>query len=118
MVCDQTWEKILSEIVREKLFKNLSDEIPHSITVEVDDFKQSRTRSGEKLISAECTVYAERNSQKAIIIGKSGHMLKRVGRQARLELEELFGNKVFLQLWVKVRKNWTKEESFLDRFGY
>jgi len=118
MVCDQTWEKILSETVREKLFKNLSDEIPHSITVEVDDFKESTTRSGEKLISAECTIYAERNSQKAIIIGKSGNMLKKVGRQARQELEELFGNKVLLQLWVKVRKNWTKEESFLDRFGY
>ncbi len=117
-VCDQSREKIISEAVREKLFNNLSDEIPHSIMVEIDSLKESRTRSGEKLISAECSIYTERNSQKAIIIGKSGSMLKRVGRQARQELEKLFGNKVFLQLWVKVRKNWTKEESFLDRFGY
>ena len=118
MVCDQSWEKIISETVREKLFENLSEEIPHSITVEVDSFNESKTRSGEKLTSAECSIYAERSSQKAIIIGKSGNMLKRVGMQARQELEKLFGNKVFIQLWVKVKKNWTKEESFLERFGY
>jgi len=118
MVCDQYWEKIMSETIREKLLINLSDEIPHSIMVEVDDFKESKTRSDEKLISAQCTVYGEINSQKVIIIGRCGNMLKKIGKQARLELEEIFGSKVFIQLWVKVKHNWTKEESFLDRFCF
>lgn len=118
MICDQSLEKIISEIVREKLFENLSQEVPHSITVEVDSIRESRTKSGEKLSSVECTIYAERDSQKAIIIGDSGCMLKKTAIPAREELEKLMGNKVFLRLWVKVKRNWTREESFLDRFGY
>ncbi len=118
MVSDQPAEKIISEIVREKLFEILSEEVPHSITVEVERLKETRTKSGDKLTSIGCSIFTERSSQKGIIIGKSGNVLKRVGEKSRLELEKFFGNKVFLELWVKVRKNWTKNELFLDRFGY
>jgi GTP-binding protein Era len=118
MISDQPVEKIVSENVREKLFEALSDEIPHSITVEVERFEEKKTKSGDKLISIGCTIFAERSSQKAIIIGKSGNVLKKVGEKSRIELEKLFNSKVFLELWVKVRKNWTKNELFLDRFGY
>ncbi|OFW46245.1 MAG: GTPase Era [Actinobacteria bacterium RBG_13_35_12] len=117
-VTDQPVEKTISEVVREKLISNLSDEIPHSIGVEVERFEETTTRDGEKLIVIECNIYTERLSQKAIIIGKSGSMLKKVGRQARLELEGLLKSKVFLELWVKVEENWTKRESLLNRFGY
>jgi GTP-binding protein Era len=117
-VTDQPVEKTISEVVREKLISNLSDEIPHSIGVEVERFEETTTRDGEKLIVIECNIYTERLSQKAIIIGKSGSMLKNVGRQARLELEGLLKSKVFLELWVKVEENWTKRESLLNRFGY
>ncbi len=118
MISDQPAEKIISETVREKLFEALSEEIPHSITVEVERLEEKKTRSGDKLTSIGCSIFAERSSQKAIIIGKSGNVLKEVGKKSRLELEKFFGNKVFLELWVKVRKNWTKNELFLDRFGY
>ncbi len=117
-VTDQPVENVVSEVVREKLISNLSDEIPHSIGVEVERFEETTTRDGEKLIVIECNIYTERLSQKAIIIGKSGSMLKKVGRQARLELEGLLKSKVFLELWVKVEENWTKRESLLNRFGY
>ena len=118
MICDQPLESTIAEIVREKLFEELSQELPHSITVEVDNMKESRTKSGDKLNSIECSIYAERDSQKAIIIGSQGSMLKKTGSRARKELEKLLETKVFLQLWVKVKHNWTREESFLDRFGY
>jgi len=118
VVTDQPVEKTISEVVREKLTSNLSEEIPHSIGVEVERFEETTTRGGEKLIAIECNIYTEKLSQKAIIIGKSGSMLKKVGSQARLELESLLKSKVFLELWVKVEENWTKKESLLNRFGY
>jgi len=118
MVSDQPDEKIISEIVREKLFEVLSDEIPHSITVEVERLEEKKTKSGKELISIGCSIFAERTSQKAIIIGRSGNVLKGVGEKSRLELEKFFGCKVFLELWVKIRQNWTRDESSLDRFGY
>lgn len=115
---DQPLEKIISEVVREKLFENLSMELPHSINVSVERFKETKNKKGEKLIVIGCTVYAERHSQKAIIIGKSGNMLKKAGSEARAELETLLGSRVFLELWVKIEKNWTKNEFMLERFGY
>jgi GTP-binding protein Era len=117
-VTDQPEEEMVSEVVREKLYQGLYDEIPHSINVRVEDFSRSTTRSGRKLISIRCCIYAERESQKAIIIGKSGSMLKKAGKLSRLELENVFGCKVFLELWVKVEKNWTRKKLMLDRFGY
>ena len=118
MVSDQSMEKTISEVVREKLFENLSQELPYSINVEMERIEETTTKNGEKLIITGCSIYTERVSQKAMIIGKSGNMLKKIGSQARLELENLLKSKVFLELWVKVAKNWTKNESMLNRFGY
>ena len=118
MICDQPLENTVAEIVREKLFGELSQEIPHSITVEADSIKKTKTASGKELTSIECSIYTERDSQKAIIIGKKGSLLKSIGSKARKELEKLLDTKVFLQLWVKVKHNWTREEAFLDRFGF
>ncbi|OFW63941.1 MAG: GTPase Era [Actinobacteria bacterium RBG_19FT_COMBO_36_27] len=115
---DQPIEKIISEILREKLFANLSQELPHSINISVERFDETVSGKGEKLIIISCNIYIEKISQKAIIIGREGNMLKKVGREARLELEDLLKSKVFLELWVKVEKNWTKSELLLDRFGY
>ena len=118
MITDQPVEMAISEIVREKLVKNLSDELPHSIVVEVERFEEKATKAGEKLLIIGCSIFTERNSQKAIIIGKGGKMLKKVGAEARKELEQLLESKVFLELWVKVRENWTRKEPLLSRFGF
>lgn len=115
---DQPVEKMISEVVREKLFANLSQELPHSVNVSVERFEETAGKRGEKLIVISCNIYVERISQKAIVIGKEGNILKRAGRDARLELEDLLKSKVFLELWVKVEKNWTRSELSLDRFGY
>lgn len=117
-ITDQPVEEMISEVVREKLYRDLYDELPHSINVQVEKFYESATVDGKKLINIKCCIYAERASQKAIIIGRSGSMLKKAGKQSRLELENLFGCKVFLELWVKIEKNWTKKKLLLDRFGY
>lgn len=117
-VTDQPIEEMISEVVREKLYHSLYDEVPHSINVMVEDFKKSTTGNGKKLLCIKCCIYAERESQKAIIIGKSGSILKKAGGQSRLELENIFGCKVFLELWVKIEKNWTKKKLQLERFGY
>jgi GTP-binding protein Era len=117
-VTDQPTEEMISEVVREKLYQDLYDEVPHSINVRVEDFKKTTTGKGKKLISIRCCIYAERESQKAIIIGKSGSMLKKAGKQSRLELENIFGCKVFLELWVKIEKNWTRKKLLLEKFGY
>jgi GTP-binding protein Era len=117
-VTDQPTEEIIAEIVREKLYRNLYDELPHSIDVRVESLDRSTTKDGKKLVNIKCCIFTERNSQKMIIIGKSGSMLKKVGRQSRLELENIFGCKVFLELWVKIEKNWTRKKLLLDRFGY
>ncbi len=118
MVTDQPVAQMIAEIVREKLFGNLSQEIPYSINVEVEKIKKSVNRSGEKIIKVDCNIYTERKSQKVIIIGKSGDMLKKIGKQARLELEDFLDCKVFLEMWVKVVKDWTNKESYLNKFGY
>lgn len=118
MVTDQSLDAAISEIVREKLFENLSEELPHSIAVEVERFEEKKTRAGEKLIVIGCSIFAERTSQKSIIIGKDGNVLKKVGAAARVELEQMLESKVFLELWVKIKKDWTKKESFLTQLGF
>jgi GTP-binding protein Era len=186
MVTDMPLNKMVSEIIREKLSANLFDELPHSINVEVvslqrrgpgkgkgaglekgngqekgfgkqeDAFMQQetdmvqwggpqketgikkgvlirqaadlqqetgtgsvmKTGSGKELVIIECNIYVEKKSHKAMIIGKSGSMLKKIGGLSRLEIEKLLDSKVFLKLWVKVEENWTRKEAYLDRFGY
>lgn len=106
---------IAAEIIREKVFRLTRDEIPFSTAVEVDSFKE---REDGSLISISATITVERDSQKGIIIGRQGAMLKRIGTEARRELERFLNSKVFLELFVRVRKDWSEDPKLLKDFGY
>ena len=114
MITDQPERLIISDIVREKILLQTHDEIPHAIAVDVDEMK---TR-GDGTTYVRATIYVERDSQKGIIIGKQGAMLKTIGRQARGDVERLLATKVFLDLWVKVKKDWRNKTGMLSELGY
>jgi GTP-binding protein Era len=114
MVTDQPERFVAAEIVREKVLLMTREEVPHSIAVTIDEMQTRPSRT----IYIPAVIYVERESQKGILIGKNGRMLKEVGRLARIELEALFGNKVFLELWVKVKKDWRDNNNALQSFGY
>ncbi len=114
MVTDQPEQKIMAEIIREKVLLNTSQEVPHAVAVEPI---QVEKRRGD-LLYIGANIYVERDSQKAIIIGKNGAMLKKIGSEARPEIERLFGNRVFLELWVKVKKDWRNKEAEMRSLGY
>ncbi|MBM3706228.1 MAG: GTPase Era [Actinobacteria bacterium] len=118
VITDMPLNKMIAEIVREKLVDNLYEELPHSVNVEVDSIEKTETAQGEPLSRIECSIFIEKRSHKAIIIGKSGTMLKKIGELSRREIENLIGNRVYLKLWVKVMENWTRNEHYLDRMGY
>lgn len=103
----------VNEIIREKILKNYDKEIPYSVEVEVEEFKEE-----DKRINIMAVIYVERTSQKGIIIGNQGEALKKVGTEARLDIETFFGKKVFLNLYVKVLKDWRNKDSELKNFGY
>ncbi|MBR4564352.1 MAG: GTPase Era [Paludibacteraceae bacterium] len=103
----------VNEIIREKILLNYDKEIPYSVEVEVEQFKEEPT-----LIRISAVIYVERDSQKGIIIGKAGSALKRVGMEARKDLEAFFGKKIFLELFVKVDKDWRQKEGRLKHYGY
>jgi GTPase len=105
---------IAAELIREQLMRHLEEEVPHATAVVVDEYKP---RSDDALYIA-ATVYVEKESQKGIVIGGGGRMVKRIGTDARRELERFTGVRVFLDLWVKVRKNWRRNERFLRQLGY
>jgi len=113
MVTDNPERFIIEEIIREKVLKTTRDEVPHSVAVQVEELNNK-----EDLTYIRATIYTEKDSQKGIIIGSKGQKLKEIGREARLEIENLFGNKVYLDLWVKVKKDWRKKEGALHQFGY
>jgi GTP-binding protein Era len=106
---------IAGEMIREKAFRLTGEEIPYSVAVTVDDFKEDK---GGKLIRIHASIHVERDSQKGIIIGKGGQKLKEIGQAARKEIERMVGAKVFLKLFVRVQKNWSKDTKALRRFGY
>jgi GTP-binding protein Era len=110
---DRSSRFLAAELVREKLFRHLGQELPYSITVEIEQFKED---NGMYRINA--AIYVERSGQKNIVIGKKGELLKAVGKDARIEMEQLFGCKVFLELWVKVREGWSDNERMLKNLGY
>jgi len=110
---DKSMRFISAEIVREKLFRRLQQELPYSITVNIDHYVEE-----EGLTRISATIWVERNSQKAIVIGKDGSQLKNIGSAARRDIERLVGGKVYLQLWVKVRADWADDERALAAFGY
>ncbi|MFT8392220.1 MAG: KH domain-containing protein, partial [Sporolactobacillus sp.] len=102
-------------LIREKILQQTRDEVPHSIAVVIDKMKEN---ASGKLCDIQATIMVERASQKGIIIGRGGQMLKKVGTLARKEIEALIGMKVFLELWVKVDQNWRDKEEELKNFGY
>ncbi len=104
---------LAAELIREKLFRQLRDEVPYALTVEIERYEETPT-----LDRIHAVIWVERPGQKAIVIGDQGHTLREVGRQARLDMERLFGRKVYLETWVKVRADWSDDEQALARFGY
>ena len=114
-VTDQPERAIVAEIIREKALHALDDEIPHGIAVYIDRMKERR---GQNIIDIDATIVCERDSHKGIIIGKGGPMLKKIGSNARYEMERLLDTQVNLKLWVKVRKDWRDSELMMKNFGY
>lgn len=115
MITDQPERQIVAEIIREKSLKLLQDEIPHGIAVEVSSMKGRKDRD---LVDIQATLYCERESHKGMIIGKNGSMLKKIGSNARYEIERLLGSPVNLQIWIKVKKDWRDSDFLLKNFGY
>jgi len=115
MYTDQPERFLVAEIVREKIFNLTHQEIPYKTAVSIEQFKEN---SEKNLISIHAVVFVERGSHKSIIIGKNGSMLKEVGTRARKEIEDIFGTKVFLDIWVKVKEKWSDREHYLREFGY
>lgn len=114
-ITDQPMRQIVSELVREKTLRLLSDEIPHGIAVSVERMKE---RNHGKLYDIDATIVCERESHKGMVIGKQGAMLKRIGIEARKDIENLLETKVNLQLWVRVKKDWRDSDFLLKNYGY
>ncbi|MTI81470.1 MAG: GTPase Era [Firmicutes bacterium] len=114
MVTDRPERFIMAEIIREKVLHLTSEEVPHSVTVEIDHLEKKR----DDLVVVNATIYTERDSQKGILIGKGGKMLKEVGKLARQDIETLLGSKVFLELWIKVKKDWRNHPEHFKNFGF
>ena len=114
-ITDQPERQIVSELIREKALRLLSDEIPHGIAVSIDQMKERKDGS---MFDISATIICERDSHKGIIIGKQGAMLKKIGMLARKEIENLLDTKVYLQLWVKVKKEWRDSDFLIKNYGY
>ncbi len=113
---DQTLRQLAEETIREKALKLLQDEVPHGIYIEVEKMKERKNKNNEPIYDIEATIYCLRNSHKGIIIGKNGEMLKKIGRLARIDMEENFGVKINLKTWVKVKEDWQDDNSIVDKF--
>ncbi|OHS58771.1 GTPase Era [Staphylococcus sp. HMSC69H07] len=113
-ISDHPEQFVVSEIIREKILHLTSEEIPHAIGVNVDRM----IKENEDRVRIEATIYVERDSQKGIVIGKGGKKLKEVGKRARHDIEMLLGSKVYLELWVKVQKDWRNKVNFIRQIGY
>ncbi len=111
---DQPEKQVCAELIREKLLLNLEREVPHGTAVEITRFSER----DDGIIDLEATIYCEKTSHKGIIIGKHGSMLKKIGEDARKDIEEFMGTKVFLQTWVKVKENWRDSNALLHNFGF
>lgn len=114
-VTDQPMRQIVAEIIREKSLHALDEEIPHGIAVTIEKMKE---RPDGRIMDIEATIVCERDSHKGIIIGKKGAMLKKIGTNARYEIEQMLEMKVNLQIWVKVRKEWRDSDLYLKNYGY
>lgn len=115
MLTDQPERFIVAELVREKIMRRTSEEIPYGVGVQVDTFEEKPEKN---LVVIQATIHVERNSHKKIIVGKGGQMIKTVGQEARKDIERLLGTRVFLELFVRVDKDWTQSERMLKELGY
>jgi GTP-binding protein Era len=115
MITDQPERFIAAELIREKALELLKEEVPHGIGVEIVSFKE---RQNKNIIDINATIYCERKSHRGIIIGKGGKMLREIGSRARLDIEKLLGTRIYLELWVKVRKDWRDSAIDLKNLGY
>lgn len=113
-ISDHPEQFVVGEIIREKILHLTSEEIPHAIGVNVDRM----VKESEDRVHIEATIYVERDSQKGIVIGKGGKKLKEVGKRARRDIEMLLGSKVYLELWVKVQRDWRNKVNFIRQIGY
>ena len=114
-VTDHPERFVMAELIREQILHNTEEEIPHSVAVDVE---QVEAKPDKDMVLVRANIYVERDSQKGIIIGKHGAMLKKIGTGARMQIEALLGTKVFLELWVKVKKDWRNKDGSLAEFGY
>lgn len=114
-VTDHPERFIVAELIREKVLELTREEVPHSIAIVIEEMKR---RADSNAVYIHATIIVERPSQKGIIIGKQGSMLKEIGKRARMDIEALLGSKVFLELWVKVQKDWRNRASHLRDFGF
>ncbi|MBK6747606.1 MAG: GTPase Era [Ottowia sp.] len=115
---DRSEKFLASEVVREKLFRLTGDELPYTSTVVIDKFDEEKSRAHGRMVRIAATIVVERDGHKAMVIGEKGEKLKRIGTEARQELEKLMDCKVFLELWVKVRSGWADDEARVRSFGY
>ena len=113
---NQTLRQLAEETIREKALKVLQDEVPHGIYVEVEKMKLRKNKQNEEIYDIEATIYCLKNSHKGIIIGKNGEMLKRIGRMARIDMEQNFGTNVNLKTWVKVKEDWQENDLIVNKF--
>ena len=117
-ITDRSQRFLAGELVREQLMRQLGDELPYATTVEIERFAVDSTQKGGELLRIGAVVWVEREGQKPIVIGKGGERLREIGSKARQQMERLFGCKVFLETWVRVREGWSDDESALKAFGY
>jgi GTP-binding protein Era len=115
-VTDASDRFMAAEIVREKLTRRLQEELPYGLVVEIEGIGEAEDEPGKLIVQA--VIWVERTGQKAIVIGKGGELLKEIGREARLDMKRHFGRPVHLELWVKVREDWSDDENALRKFGY
>ena len=124
-ITDRSERFLASEIIREKIMRSAGDEVPYDLTVQIDEFKDEPAHTDPKTgrprkacTFIDATIYVERGGQKAIVIGDKGQRIKQVGMDARKDMEQLFGKKIMLTLWVKVKRGWSDDERALTSLGY
>jgi len=112
-VTDRSERFLAAELLREKLMRRLGEELPYAVTVQIEEFSEQND-----VLHIHAVIWVEKESQKAIVIGKGGEALKEIGRRARIEMEQAFGAKVFLKTWVRVKESWSEDERLLRQLGY
>ena len=116
-VTDQSEKVMVAEMIREKLLRTLDKEVPHGIAVDIERFFERDTNNGEPILEVEATIYCEKDSHKGIVIGKQGAMLKKIGTYARKDIENFYGIRASLKLWVKVKEDWRNRQGLIHTFG-